>query len=94
MPPHAYPPFRIKRVALLANVLTPMYPPGTAKSLSIGNAGSADLEVHTAEDETEYLVIAAGYERTVPVNMHILTTDRVICWLKTSVAGTAVLLWY
>lgn len=90
----ATPIFRIKRIALAANILTPIYPPFVAKALSVGNATSGDLEVHTSDDETEYLVIASGYERSLPINLHLFLTERIACWLKATNAGTAVLLWY
>ena len=86
--------FRAKRVALVAGVLTPIWPPHTTKTVSIGNATTGDVQVHTHDDESEYLVIAAGYERTIPVERYQFWTDRIAFWLKATNAGTVVILWY
>lgn len=86
--------FRITRTVLAADLLTAIKPPQTAKTVSIGNATSSDLQVHTNDNEAEYLVISAGYERLIPVDRYIFSPDRVAFWLKASQAGTVVLVWY
>ena len=88
------PGFRIRRVTLVADVLTEVYAPATGKAVSVGNATSGDLEVHTHLDETEFLVIAAGYERTFPVDRDLFSPTRIAFWLRAVVAGTVVIVWY
>lgn len=58
--------FRVPRVTLVASVLTPISPPQTAKCVSIGNATTGDLQVHTRLDESEYLVNALFGMSAVP----------------------------
>lgn len=87
-------PFRIKRHTLEANRCTPIYPPTMAKSVSVGNATSGDLELHTHLDESEYLVIASGYERVIPLDLHLFRPEQVAFRLKAEQAGTVVILWY
>lgn len=85
--------FRVQRVAVAANTLTPVYPPVTAKCVSVGNAIAADLNLHTHTDESEYLVIAAGWERLIDYRSYRFMPDQIAFWLKSTGTGTAVLLW-
>ena len=59
--------FRIQRLTLGAGVFTPIKPPAVFAAVAIGNGTADDLQVHTNEDQTEYLNIAPDFERSVPV---------------------------
>jgi hypothetical protein len=85
--------FRIQRVSLSAGVRTAITPPATFKSLAIDNGTTGDLTVYTNDDESEYLVISAGYGRTIPVEQHRFSPSETACWLKAASSGTAVILW-
>lgn len=86
--------FRNQRVALTLGVLTPLVPPIRARAVSIGNATTDDLEVHTNDDLSEYLIVAAGYERLIDLSQANLLTFQTTCWLKAHASGTVVVVWY
>lgn len=86
--------FRITRVSLVAGVLTPITPPAVFTAISIGNGTATDLEVHTQSDGTEYLVVSAGYERTILIAKRQFDSYEIGFWLKSSGGGTAVLIWH
>jgi len=86
--------FRIQRLTLGAGVFTAIRPPAVFASVSVGNATAGDLQVHTNEDQTEYLVIAPDFERALPVmTLGAFANPDVSFWLKSAVGGTVVLLW-
>jgi hypothetical protein len=87
--------FRVSRVSVSAGVKTAIAPPVSACQASIGNATSGDVEVHTTDDnDAEYLVIAAGYERNVPATLGVtLRAQETAFWLKPAASGTVVILW-
>ena len=86
--------FRIKRNAVSIGVLTAIRPPCTCSEVSIQNLTAADLTIHTNEDETEYLILAAGYERLIPVKHQFFSPSEIAFWLKPGASGTVVMLWY
>lgn len=89
--------FRVSRLSVVAGTLTAIKPPIGAREVSIGNATTGDLQVHTSDDETEYLVIAAGYERLIPVKRDLMPTSnagQIAFWVKAAQSGTVVILWY
>lgn len=86
---------RIQRLTLDAGERKAIRPPFQARAVFVGNATSADLKVlHSDEDDTQYLVITAGYEREIEMR-----TQRFSCdgdpafWLKSTPGGTVILLW-
>ena len=84
-----------QRVTLIAGVVTPIYPPHTAKSAIVGNATGQDIELHSDdEDLTQYLVIPAGYERPIPVERYLFMREQIAFWLRATVSGPVVLQWY
>jgi hypothetical protein len=86
--------FRIQRLTLGAGVFTAIRPMAVFASVSIGNGTADDLQVHTNEDQTEYLIIAPNFERSVPVNtVGAFAFPEVAFWLKSTPGGTVVLLW-
>jgi len=86
---------RVKRVSLMAGIKTGISPPSSFHNLSVGNATTDDLELHTTDDnDLEFLVIEAGFERPIPTSRRLFSYDSVAFWLKAKVSGTAVLLWY
>lgn len=86
--------FRIQRLTLGAGVFTPIRPPAVFASVSVGNGTADDLQVHTNEDQTEFLNIAPDFERAVPVNtLGAFAFPEIAFWLKSPVGGTVVLVW-
>jgi len=86
--------FRIQRLTLGAGVFTAIKPPAVFASVSVGNGTTNDLQMHTNEDQTEYLIIASNFERTVPVTtLGAFANPDVAFWLKSAVGGSVVLLW-
>jgi len=86
--------FRIQRLTLGAGVFTPIKPPAVFAAVAIGNGTADDLQVHTNEDQTEYLNIAPDFERSVPVTtLGAFSNPDTAFWLKSPVGGTVVLLW-
>jgi len=84
----------VQRLTLGAGVFTAIRPPATFAQVSIGNGTLDDLQVHTNEDQTEYLIIASGFERNVPVDRPaMMSPPDVAFWLKAVQSGTVVLLW-
>lgn len=82
------------RVALLAGISKPIYPPIAAHSLEIGNAGADDIKVYSTDaDESTYFVITAGYARVLDLKQFRFAPDTVACYLKCAVDATAVLVW-
>jgi hypothetical protein len=86
--------FRIKRNAVSIGVLTAIYPPCTCTEVSVENLTSADLQIHTNSDETEYVALAAGFARLIPVKNQWFSPSEIAFWLKPGASGTVVLLWY
>lgn len=86
--------FRIKRNAVSIGVLTAIYPPCTCREVSIENLTAADLQIHTSEDQTEYLALAAGFERQIPGKHQWFSPSEIAFWLKPGASGTVVLLWF
>lgn len=61
--------------------------------LSVGNATADDVKLYSRRgDDTAYLVIVSGYERTLSL-ARPSKPGEVICWLKPVVDGEVVLLW-
>jgi hypothetical protein len=86
--------FRVQRLTLGAGVFTAIRPPAVFAAVSIGNGTAADLQVHTNEDQTEYLIIAPDFERSVPVDiLGAFASPEIAFWLKSVPGGTVVLLW-
>lgn len=81
-------------MTLSAGVLTAITPPQAFTAVSVGNATATDLEVHTASDGTEYLVITSGYERALPIVRTQFDSYEPAFWLKSSGGGTAVIIWH
>lgn len=86
--------FRIKRNAVSIGVLTAIYPPCTCQEVSIENLTAADLQIHTNDDQTEFLVLAPSYARLIPVKAQWFSPSEIAFWLKPGASGTVVLLWY
>jgi hypothetical protein len=89
-------PFEIQRVALLAATQTPILPPRTCQSCTIGNATTGDLRVITDEAGAQYLIVASGFERVIwfpqPTSGQF-RKDMVGFWLQAADAGTVILTW-
>lgn len=85
--------FRIPRLTLVAGVLTAVCPPKESIAVSVGNATSGDLYLYTTSDESEYLIVAAGYERPITLATHLFRPGCTAFWLKSAGGGTVVILW-
>lgn len=85
--------FRIQRVALAAGVLTAITPLAAAHAVSLGNATVGDVTLYTNDNESEFLVIPASYERLVTVDHQLFDGSAVAFWLKAASSGTVILLW-
>lgn len=86
---------RIRRVTLSAGIKTAVIPPITACNVSLLNNTAGDLEVHTTDgDDTEYLILPAGYERTIPVDRHLFVPTETAFWVKSAGGGLMVVLWF
>lgn len=87
--------FRITRATLVGGVKTPMTPPIVAHNVTIANGTVDDLEVHTTDaNNTEYLIVAAGFERTIQVNRARFLFENVAFWLKSAGGGLVVIVWF
>lgn len=86
--------FRVQRVTLVAGVFTPVHAPVNASNVSIGNATDDDLEVHTCDDESEWRIVAAGWEYGIGnTRGWFYQQQQVAFWLKSAPGGTAVVTW-
>lgn len=88
--------FRVQRLALTAGELTPIRPLMNANSVSIGNPTNQDLQLHTKDDGSEYLIIGPGWERMVEgSHLWLYKITEVAFWLKSVSGGTpgAVITW-
>lgn len=96
MPTPAAVPFKVQRPVLLALTLTEVVAPFTCQSVTVGNATAGDLQIHTDQGGSNYLVVAAGFERVIwlpqPTSGQF-RKDGVAFWLLAAQAGTVVLTW-
>lgn len=86
-------------MVLVAGVKTSVLPPVTiGRQVSVGNATTANLEVHSTDDDNlHYLNIAAGFDRSIPTSgrfFNMLADRGPVFWLKSAPGGTVVLLWH
>jgi hypothetical protein len=85
------------RVGVSAGEKLGIRPERISSSVTIQNGTPDDLEVHSSnEDDAHFLVIGAGFERTLPKlhnNNTIFDTDNVAFWLKPVQTGSVVLIW-
>jgi hypothetical protein len=82
------------RVTLSAATLTAIVPPQAATQCIVANGTAADVELHTADDSTEYRVIPSGYERAVRAfQLHGFRHDETAFWLKSTPGGLVILEW-
>jgi hypothetical protein len=84
----------IRRVTLVADVTTPIYPPREAQDVTIGNATPGDVVLYSTPDEpSAFLVIAAGFERQLTVRHIHFRSGQVAFWLTANNDGEVVLIW-
>lgn len=86
--------FRVARTTLSAATLTAILPPVYARSVTILNGTNADVQVHTNDNSTEYVVIAAGWERPITLHDAQFNPTQTAFWLLSSPGGLVVLLWF
>lgn len=85
---------RIARVTLAAGVLTPIRPLIQARNVFIGNVSAGDLAIHTSDDESEYLILAQGYEREIELAGAVFRPgDKPAFWFKSAGGGVVYLEW-
>jgi hypothetical protein len=86
-----------QRAPLSAGVLTPVTPERSSTGVVVVNGTPGDVEVHSNdEDDGHYIIIAAGFERTLPKlhdNGTNYTETKAAFWLRATQDGTVMLLW-
>ncbi len=86
--------FYINRITLVAGELTPILPQiAVAKDVVIQNATGTDLQVHSSDLGTNYIIIAAGYEREIAGNWQLYKRGSTGFWLYSAGGGTVVVMW-
>jgi len=90
-------PFEIQRVTLGAGApQTPVLPPMTCQSCTVGNATAGDLRIITDVGGAGYLLVASGFERVIwlpQVQSGLFRKDMIAFWLQADQAGTVILTW-
>lgn len=89
-------PFQIQRLTLQAGVLTPVTAPRSTPSVNVGNATAGNIEIHTSETGTDFVILASNFERLITLSQPaygIFRKDVIVFWLKAVNTGTVVLIW-
>lgn len=80
------------RATLDAGVLTEIRPPIGFTRCVVQNGTTADVQIHTSDDLTEYRALAAGFERTIPTAAYY-RHDEAAFWLLSTPGGLVILEW-
>lgn len=84
---------REMRVALSAGVVTPVKPPGWFSRVLVGNGTSGDVTLFTNDDQSEFRVITAGFEREISLPTQRFHPEEIAFWLKAASSGTVICEW-
>lgn len=80
---------------LAINVKTAIIVPRFAKQVNILNGTTGSLQVHsTDEDDFHFTTINAGFERPFPAEEYKFHKGGTALWIKPSVSGLIILIWY
>jgi hypothetical protein len=67
------------------------------RAARVQNGTAGELELHsTDDDEAHYVIIGAGFERTLPKlheNGTAYSENHIAFWLRAAQDGTVILLW-
>jgi len=86
--------FQVTRQTLVAGVLTPILPQmAVAKDVTIQNGTGADLEVHSSDGGSNYVVIVEGFEREFWGNYQLYQRNQIAFWLRSAGGGPVVMIW-
>ena len=86
----------IRRLTLVAGVLTPCVAPVTVRGLTVGNGSAGDVLIYTTNDVTtdHYLIVQAGYERPLELTHDAMwRAGDTACWLYSASGGLVILFW-
>lgn len=91
-------PFRIERLTLVQNIVTPITPPIHCSSVTIANNTTGDLKLHTDDSGTHYGIISSCFEERVDLSQSgsataLFRPGQINFYLEAAVAGDIVLTW-
>ena len=79
------------RLTLSAATLTEIRPPIGMMRCVVQNGTTGDVQIHTADDGSEYRALAAGFERAITAAFY--RHDEVAFWLLSTPGGLVILEW-